>query len=307
MTLSGGQNIVLVVDDAPETLSMLIDTLEEAGLTVLVARDGITAIALAKRVQPNVILMDAVMPELDGFETCRRLKSGPNPNPAPIIFMTGLSDPSHIVSGLRAGGVDYVTKPVNSDELIARVTVHVANARLVDDARHALDAVGHPIMAIAPDGRIAWASDHALQFAERLLGLVAERQRIASAALLDWLASTVDRPVTSVMPWTSGSGRDALTVTYVGRATSGDILIRLSPDIASMEERLKERFGLTIREAEVLHWIMQGKSNRDIAEILTLNPGTVNKHLEKILNKLGVENRTAAAVLAMKAAGGDAP
>jgi len=94
-------------------------------------------------------------------------------------------------------------------------------------------------------------------------------------------------------------------VTYVGRATSGDILVRLSPDMVSLEERLREKFGLTVREAEVLHWIMQGKSNRDIAEILTLNPGTVNKHLEKILNKLGVENRTAAAVLAMKAAGTD--
>ncbi|MGX1308208.1 DNA-binding NarL/FixJ family response regulator [Amorphus suaedae] len=305
MTLSGGQNIVLVVDDAPETLSMLIDTLEEAGLTVLVARDGITAIALAKRVRPNVILMDAVMPELDGFETCRRLKSGPNPNPAPIIFMTGLSDPSHIVSGLRAGGVDYITKPVNTDELIARVTVHVANARLVDDARHALDAVGHPIMAVAPGGRIAWASDQAIQFADKLPGLIAERQRIADASLLAWLADTIDRPVTSVTPWSSGSGRDALTVTYVGRATSGDVLVRLSPDTVSLEERLKEKFGLTMREAEVLHWIMQGKSNRDIAEILTLNPGTVNKHLEKILNKLGVENRTAAAVLAMKAAGTD--
>jgi len=306
MTPDGQQNIVLVVDDAPETLSMLIDTLEEAGLTVLVARDGMTALALAQRVQPNVILMDAVMPEIDGFETCRRLKSGPNPTPAPIIFMTGLSDPAHIVSGLRAGGVDYVTKPVNTDELIARVTVHVANAQLVDDARQALDAVGHPVIAVAPDGDIAWASERALQFAERVPGLVVERTRLADSSLLAWLAEALDRPVTSVMPWASGKGRGAVSVTYVGRATSGDILIRLSPDAVSMEERLQETFALTVRESEVLQWIMQGKSNRDIAEILMLNPGTVNKHLEKILTKLGVENRTAAAVLALKAAGSDA-
>ncbi len=76
--------------------------------------------------------------------------------------------------------------------------------------------------------------------------------------------------------------------------------MRLSPDMVSLEEGLREKFGLTVREAEVLHWIMQGKSNRDIAEILTLNPGTVNKHLEKILNKLGVENRSAATAIAME-------
>lgn len=303
MTLNGSRDIVLVVDDAPETLSMLIDTLEEAGLTVLVARDGLTAITLAQRVQPNVILLDAMMPEIDGFETCRRLKSGPEPVPAPIIFMTGLSDPAHIVAGLRAGGVDYVTKPVNTDELIARVTVHVANARLVDDTRRALDAVGHPVMAVSPEGTISWASDNALQAAERVDGLIAERKRIVDPSLLAWLTDTADRPVTSVQPWSSGSGRGTLAITYVGRATSGDILVRLSPDMVSLEERLQDAFSLTLREAEVLHWIMQGKSNRDIAEILTLNPGTVNKHLEKILTKLGVENRTAAAVIAMKAIG----
>lgn len=106
------RSIALVVDDNPESLGMVSAALETHGMTVLVARDGRSAINLTHRVQPDVILMDAIMPEMDGFETCRALKFGPNPVLAPIIFMTGLSDQEHIVKGLRAGGVDYITKPV---------------------------------------------------------------------------------------------------------------------------------------------------------------------------------------------------
>ena len=115
------QNIALVVDDNPEALGMVSTALEENGITVLVARDGETAIELAQRIQPDVILMDAIMPAPDGFETCRRLKLGNAPISTPIIFMTGLSEPEHIVRGLKAGGVDYITKPVVIEELLARI------------------------------------------------------------------------------------------------------------------------------------------------------------------------------------------
>lgn len=300
----GRQNIVLVVDDAPETLAMLIDTLEEAGLTVLVARDGKTAIQLVGRVQPDAILLDAMMPDLDGFETCRRLKSGPSPTPAPIIFMTGLSDASHIVAGLRAGGVDYVTKPVNTDELIARVAVHIANARLVDDTRHALDAVGQPVMAVSMTGAVTWASGNALGLANDALGLQTGQRMVANEEFLAWLREVAESPASSARPWEQPGHRDAVLVNYIGRTTSGDVLVRLSPGTNSEAAVFREKLGLTEREAEVLHWIVQGKSNRDIAEILTLNAGTVNKHLEKILSKLGVENRTAAAVFALRTLGG---
>ncbi|MDQ0317788.1 response regulator transcription factor [Amorphus orientalis] len=303
MMLNQTRDIVLVVDDAPETLSMLIDTLEEAGLTVIVARDGITALTLARRVQPNAILLDAMMPEIDGFETCRRLKSGPDPVAAPIIFMTGLSDPSHIVAGLRAGGVDYVTKPVNTEELIARVAIHIANARLIDDTRNAFDAVGQPVMALSPTGAIAWASVQALDIAGRALQIADDGSEIGNAAFLGWVASVWESPTSSVAPWEAAEGRGHVTVTYIGRTTSGDVLVRVSRGEQADEALFREKLGLTQREAEVLHWIVQGKSNRDIAEILSLNPGTVNKHLEKILDKFGVENRTAAAVQALRALG----
>lgn len=124
------RDIVLVVDDSPETLSLLTDALEDAGVTVLVAVEGANALTLVEQITPDVILLDAIMPGMDGFETCRRLKALKALAHVPVIFMTGLSETEHIVKGLDAGGVDYVTKPVVPNEIIARMRVHLANARL---------------------------------------------------------------------------------------------------------------------------------------------------------------------------------
>ncbi|WP_139307484.1 response regulator [Rhodovulum sp. ES.010] len=150
------RSIALVIDDAPETLGLISSALEDNGMTVLVARSGAEGIELARRVRPDVILMDAMMPEMDGFETCRALKSGPRPEPAPVIFMTGLTESEDILKGLRAGGVDYITKPLVVDELIARIIIHVLNARAIASARSALEHAGQSVLAFCEDGRLAW-------------------------------------------------------------------------------------------------------------------------------------------------------
>src|SRR5690606_35794805 len=110
-------DIVLVVDDSPEALGFITRALEEAGVSVLVATGGEAALAVAAEVVPDVILMDAVMPRLDGFETCRRLKALPGLAHAPVIFMTALTETEHVVHALESGGVDYLTKPINLEEL----------------------------------------------------------------------------------------------------------------------------------------------------------------------------------------------
>ncbi|MEZ5511077.1 MAG: response regulator, partial [Gammaproteobacteria bacterium] len=111
-TVQDERDVVLVVDDSPETLGMLNQALDDAGMTVLVALEGLQAVSIARKMQPDVILLDAMMPNLDGFATCRILKREPDLADVPVIFMTGLSDTEHVVKGFEAGGVDYVTKPV---------------------------------------------------------------------------------------------------------------------------------------------------------------------------------------------------
>uniref|UniRef100_UPI00289ACA24 response regulator n=1 Tax=Tianweitania sp. TaxID=2021634 RepID=UPI00289ACA24 len=122
-------DIVLVVDDSPDALGFITHALEQAGVDVLVATSGEAALKIAAEIVPDVILMDAVMPGLNGFETCRRLKALPGLGHAPVIFMTALTDTEHVVHALESGGVDYLTKPINLEELRARMRVHLAIAR----------------------------------------------------------------------------------------------------------------------------------------------------------------------------------
>ena len=98
--------VVLVVDDAPSSLGMLCDSLEGEGYTVLVARDGDAALQRLELVVPDAILLDAVMPGLSGFDTCRQIKANPALSHIPVIFMTGLSETEHVLEGFACGGVD---------------------------------------------------------------------------------------------------------------------------------------------------------------------------------------------------------
>ncbi|MFO1322257.1 MAG: response regulator transcription factor [Burkholderiales bacterium] len=292
------RDVVLVVDDTPDTLGLVIDALEGAGMTVLVATDGPTALARVDRVTPDVILLDALMPGMDGFETCRALRAMPSLAPVPILFMTGLTEPEHVVRGFDAGGVDYVTKPLDPDVLIARIRTHLANARRMSSTRAALDAAGRALVAIGPAGEVLWHTPKA----QRFIAAMAAAADGASAfpdALLRWLpdAGVPPRP----LAWPEHEPR--FLITSLGGVGNGQRLIAVEEtDESGARVRLAARFGLTEREAEVLYWVVRGKSNRDVGDILGSSPRTVDKHMERILTKLGVENRSAAVAAAIRAA-----
>jgi len=211
------QGVVLIVDDVPDNLALLSSALEQAGYMVLVALDGRSALERMQRLKPEIVLLDAMMPGLDGFETCRLMKAEASFEDVPVVFMTALTESEHVLEGFAAGGVDYVTKPIHPEQVVARVGAHLKTARSLRAARQAPPA---------------------------------------SAPLHD------DK---------------------------------------QLQTLLCERFQLTGREVEVLHWVACGKTNRDIGDILGLSPRTVNKHLEHVYVKLGVETRTAAAAVAMTA------
>lgn len=116
---------ILIVDDQPTNLAVLYDALARADYTVRVVNSGEAAIASARRAVPQLILLDAMMPGLDGFETCRRLKADPTTSAAPVIFMTALADPLDEVTGLQLGAVDYITKPIQIDTVLARIRTHL--------------------------------------------------------------------------------------------------------------------------------------------------------------------------------------
>ena len=116
---SKGNRVVLIVDDVPDNVAPLHDALDEAGYTVLVALSGEQALQRALQAQPDIVLLDAMMPGMDGFEVARRLKADARTAPIPVVFMTGLTETEHVVAALAAGGVDYVTKPLKPAEVLA--------------------------------------------------------------------------------------------------------------------------------------------------------------------------------------------
>ncbi|OSQ50849.1 DNA-binding response regulator [Marivita geojedonensis] len=284
----GPKCIALVVDDTPDTLGMVSSALEDSGITVLVATNGPSAIELTRKVEPDVILMDAVMPGMSGFETCRELKFGSEPVTTPIVFMTGLTEKEHLLEGLASGGVDYITKPVIVEELLARLSTHIVNSRLLQSARDALDTSGRSVLACDRNGKVLWGSQNAL-------AVLRESDAVFDSSWTAWVANCANRPVSSVQPFETRE----LTFQFVGMTAAAEILIKPMRSMTdSKDSVLASAFHLTPREAEVLYWLTLGKTNRDISIILGLSARTVNKHLEQVFQKMGIDNRTSAAVKA---------
>jgi DNA-binding NarL/FixJ family response regulator len=294
------RDTVLVVDDTPDTLNLLTDTLDHAGFTVLIATDGEAALELVEHVTPDLVLMDALMPGIDGFETCKRLKRDKLLPHLPVIFMTGLSEAEHVVEGLASGGVDYVRKPIVLVELLARIRVHLGNARLANETHAALDASGRFLFATDRVGRLLWCTPKARQ-----LLCAVDTARAAEGSLpadiIEQLLRLRRADTQAARCVVTGASR-RLDCSFVSTLGADELLFRLAETASPDEERsaLQRAHGVTAREAEVLSWVSRGKSNRDIGEILNISPRTVNKHLEQVFVKLGVENRAAAAAVAVR-------
>jgi len=296
------RDVALVVDDSPETLRLLTDALDGAGMTVMVALDGASAMRIVDQITPDIVLLDAVMPGMDGFETCRRLKRDAGLDGVPIIFMTGLAETEHIVRGLEAGGVDYVTKPIVVEEMLARIRVHLANARMTQSARAALDVSGRYLLAVNSAGKLLWATPQAQKLLSDTLADDAD-DFVLPDPMPQWLdQAQKGRSGSRTATMASFPGHEQLRLQYMGKLGPNEFLLRLAKDTSGdMPAEFSSELGLTTREGEVLSWLSKGKTNRDIAQILGLSPRTVDKHLEQIYSKLGVENRTAAAAIAVNA------
>jgi len=300
-------DVVLIVDDVPDNLSLLHDALDDAGYTVLVATNGEAALQRALQAVPDVILLDAIMPGMDGFEVARRLKAQQETAHIPVIFMTGLSETEHVVAAFDAGGVDYVVKPIRPREVLARIASHIQGARQARQARNALDAFGHASITVRiSDGRILWQTPLARKLLQSHFDAP---EAVAPVELADWLKVTAPKLSaeiaqgllpTTVPVWAVNQGGRRLSFT-LHQPTGDDewlLVMQESSDQAAMDA-LSQEFKLTTREGEVLYWVVKGKTNRDIGDILGSSPATVKKQLEHIFAKLGVETRTAAAGLAM--------
>ena len=302
------QGTVLVVDDVPENLAVVFEVLSSAGYEVLVVESGEVALQRIDLMRPDLILLDVRLPGADGYSVCRQLKAGPETADIPVIMMTGLNETKDMIAGFKAGAVDYVCKPVAAEEVLVRVDTHLQLRRL----RLQLEERNQDLMREVK--RRKRAERQLEQSLDQAVLLIDERGSVQFATERAWdLLSRFfeDAPLaglpTALKEWLdSGNSpthqfENARGVLFAKRfsSTSG------SGSVLKLEERLTvpsseqlQALGLTPKEAEVLYWMTQGKTSPEIATILESAPNTIKKHAPHIYQKLGVENRTAAAMRA---------
>jgi CheY-like chemotaxis protein/DNA-binding CsgD family transcriptional regulator len=300
-------SLVLIVDDVPSNIAVLHDALDEYGYTVLVASNGETALKVAAEAEPDIILLDALMPGMDGFEVCRKLKASNRTSHIPVIFMTGLTETEHVVAAFEAGGTDYVTKPIRINEVLVRMLSQLQTSKKVNQARSALDAFGQAAIAITPrNGRIIWQTPLSrdwlkIYFSEEM-GSSTLVELVTPPTIFEWIATAyqADPSGNTLEPLTMIKRAQRLTLSPSDVSSEEQWMIVLQEESDSAQvEALMHLFKLTKRESEVLYWTTKGKTSRDIGDILGSSSRTVNKHLEHVFIKLGVETRTAAASLAI--------
>ncbi len=140
---------ILLVDDNPANLQVLFQTLGTLGCKLLIAKSGEAALAITRKARPDLILLDIMMPGIDGFEVCRRLKADPATEKTPIIFLSALDETADKVRGLQLGAVDYVSKPFQPEEVIARVNTHLTIHRLNREVQHQRDQLEHELKVVS--------------------------------------------------------------------------------------------------------------------------------------------------------------
>ncbi len=281
---------VLVVDDTPANLSLLLDALSEVGYELLVAENGRSALSLLDHTTPDLVLMDLVMPGMDGVATCRGMKERPACRDVPVIFMTAVEEPAQKLRAFEAGALDYITKPVYPPEVLARVAAHLKiralQASLADELALRVEA----------ENQLSQSLDRAVLLADAS-GRIVFSTRLA----MDLLHKHCGPQVDGVLPAALGVEGGALVVRRFAERDRNDLqMIVLEERGAPPGPASLLALGLTTREAEVLYWIAQGKSNPDIATILGANVRTVHKHVEHIFQKLGLETRNAAMLAALE-------
>jgi len=275
--------LILIVDDNVHNLQVLGNILLSEGYNIAVAQKGKDVLSFVEKKIPNLILMDIVMPEISGIEVCKALKKDPKTRDIPIIFISVHKDTVEKIKAFRAGGVDYITKPFQKEEVLARVSVHLELQR----ARQELKKINQEL-----EVRIKKRTKELLEANKKL-----EEMNVALKVLLekkqehkeDFGKQIVFNVEQVVEPFL-----DKLRQT---RLTNGQVEIlniieqKLKEIVSPYQRTLSQRYGLTPTELQIVELIRTGKPTKEIAEILNLSKRTVDTHRHNIRKKLGILNK----------------
>ena len=294
---------VLVIDAHEANLRVLQEVLEESGYAVAAASNLGDAQQMAMHRRPDLVLLDQDLCSKEGVGLIAPLLNQVGWVGVPCILLGPCPDTEQVWAALEAGCVDTIPKPVRAREVLARVAIHLRSHHLAAQARQArqaLDAFGHASLVLrARDGARIWHTP----LASQLMHFHFEAPDVVTPPqVLRWLRQLLNGDASVSTLISARAGRRLELSLHGQTGQTGDdewlVVMRETSD-AALIDAIAVGLKLTLREAEVLYWVVKGKINRDIAAILGLSPQTVKKHLEHIFPKLGVETRTSAATLAL--------
>jgi DNA-binding response OmpR family regulator/DNA-binding CsgD family transcriptional regulator len=314
---SAARQTILIVDDVPANLGVLLDFLDTAGYQVLVAESGKSALSQLDYAHPDIILLDVTMPGIDGYETCRRLKKDERWRDTPVLFLTALNETMDKVHGFEVGAVDFITKPLHPEEVLARVRAHLQIRSLQQDLEEKNTLLEKAVaLRIEAENQLQQSLDRAvlvvfeenrIQFCTRLARRLLKRYfpSLENGGLLPAPLVVWSKSGQANEPWRKELDETRLEVRLFAEPQPGACFMLLLEERALGGESPASLLclGLTAREAEVLFWIAHGKTSPEIAIILDAALNTVKKHVQNILLKLGVETRLAAALRATEILG----
>ena len=310
---------VMAVDDIPANVDVLLGLLHESGYRVLVADSGCRGIEQLKRELPDLILLDLMMPGMDGIETCRRIKARDAWRHIPILMMTAADELSSKLAAFEAGAVDFLTKPIQPAEVLARLKIHLQIRELQSELESANRSLKQKNELLAEEIDLRLDAEKQLESSLEQAVLISNREgKILFATLQAQLLLSTFFPSTAihqlppeVQTWLTAQNnqtplrvidkkRGEIEIDQFPIATSGSLsMMRIEHRNGDRGPGALLALGLTAREAEVLYWIAEGKTNPEIAIILESSVNTVKKHANNIFAKLGVEARTGAARAAL--------
>ncbi len=303
---------ILIVDDTPANLGVLLGVLEEAGYEVLVATSGERALTRLAYIQPDLVLLDVNMPGLDGYETCRRLKADARWREVPVLFLTAQDDAGDKLRGFQAGAVDYITKPLHAEEVLARVRAHLqirslqralaeqnallqtAMARRLEAEAQLQQGLDRAVLVVDPSGEVEFCTQLAQRWLRKYFPFHADAATLPPP-LVRWLAGGQ-----AAGPYSAELQEGRLEVQRFAPTDPGAyIVLRLIEKVPSVGSPARlMQLGLTASEADVLYWAAHGKSNQEVAIILGKTLNTIKKHVVNLIVKMGVDSRLMAALQA---------
>jgi len=316
---------ILIVDDNVVNLKVAVSYLKAYSFEILTARHGEAGIERAKLAQPDLILLDVQMPGIDGLETCRRLQENPQTAVIPIIFMTVLNDSDSKVKGLEVGAVDFVTKPIDAAELLARINIHMQlrsyQEQLQERNTGLEEEVGRQTAVLQEE--ITRSHEHQSEKIALLklvqqqsqqmrqlttLYLQSESQRHSKAysayqqvaqdlTLLETHLHHAQQLVADLDESTQAATlindhlQSAVAILDHAHIQSQNVGSNLAETVSAQEKlQANPLLSLSEREYEVFQLLTTGKSNTEISELLFVAKTTVSTHRRRIIDKLNVED-----------------